>query len=59
MGSVDLTGYKIFDMYEIKNITLSGNFDSDSLTQRLIDEWFPYIDCGRKCSKSDYCKYTT
>lgn len=55
---MDLTGYKIFDIYGIKNITLRGNFDSVSLAQRLIDEWVPYIDCGRKCSKSDYCKYT-
>ena len=55
---MDLTGYKIFDIYGIKNITLSGHYDSDSLAQKLIDEWVPYIDCGRKCPKSDYCKYT-
>lgn len=55
---MDLTGYKIFDIYGIKNISLEGEFDRDSLAQKLIDEWVPYIDCERKCARSDYCKYT-
>jgi len=55
---MDLTGYKIFDIYGIKNITLLGQFDPNSLAQKLIEEWIPYIDCERKCPRSDYCKYT-
>ena len=55
---MDLTGYKIFDTYGIKNITLEGQFNADTLAQKFIDEWIPYIDCERKCPKSDYCKYT-
>lgn len=55
---MDLSGYKIFDIYGIKNITLQGHLDADSLSQKLIDVWVPYIDCKTKCPKSDYCKYT-
>jgi len=55
---MNLTGYKIFDIYGIKNITLTGDFVCETIAQKLIDEWVPYIDCERKCPKSDYCKYT-
>jgi len=55
---MDLTGCKIFDIYGIRNIQLDGQYDSGSLAQKLIDEWVPYIDCERKCSRSDYCKFT-
>lgn len=55
---MDLSGYKILDPYGIRNIPLEGNFDADSLAKKLIDEWIPYIDCERKCPRSDYCKYT-
>ncbi len=55
---MDLTDYKIFDSYGIKNITLDGKYDENALAQKLIDEWIPYIDCERKCPRSDFCKYT-
>lgn len=55
---MNLSDYKIYDNYGIRNIPLQGTFDADSLSQKLIDEWIPYIDCERKCLRSDYCKYT-
>ena len=55
---MNLSGHKIYDIYGIKKIPLQGQFNSDSLAQKLIDEWIPYIDCERKCPRSDYCKYT-
>jgi len=55
---MNLSDYKIYDIYGIRNIPLQGTFDADSLSQKLIDEWIPYIDCERKCPRSDYCKYT-
>lgn len=44
--------------YTANNIKLDGKCDAESLAQKLIYEWIPYIDCERKCSRSDYCKYT-
>lgn len=55
---MDLSGYKILDPYGIRNIPLEGDFDADSLAEKLIDDWIPYIDCERKCPRADYCKYT-
>lgn len=55
---MNLSGYKIYDIYGIKNLPLQGAFDADSLSQKLIEEWIPYIDCERKCPRSDYCKFT-
>ena len=55
---MDLSDYKIYDIYGIRNIPLQRDFDAHSLSQKLIDEWIPYIDCERKCHRSDYCKFT-
>lgn len=41
-----------------KEVTLNIKFSADDLCEKLIDEWIPYIDCERKCHKSDYCKFT-
>lgn len=55
---MNLSNYKIFDIYGIKNIDLEGEYSSESLTDKLIKEWIPYVECDRKCYRSDYCKYT-
>ena len=55
---MDLSNYKIFDIYGIKKISLEGDYSSDSLIEKLIEKWVPYVECDRKCYRSDYCKYT-
>lgn len=55
---LDLSNFKIFDIYGIKNIKLEGEYSAETLSNKLIEEWVPYIDCERKCSRSDYCKFT-
>lgn len=55
---MDLSKYKIFDIYGIRNINLEGNYTADSLAEKLIAEWIPYVECDRKCYRSDYCKFT-
>ncbi|MBT9612918.1 MAG: hypothetical protein IV108_06605 [Burkholderiales bacterium] len=36
---------------------LSGEFDADQLGKYLVSEWVPYVECHRKCSRSDTCKF--
>jgi len=55
---MDLSKYKIFDIYGIKTIKLEGDFTADSLADKLIKIWIPYVECDRKCYRSDYCKFT-
>lgn len=55
---MNLSKYKIFDIYGIKNIYLEGDYTTDSLAEKLIEEWIPYVECDRKCYRSDYCKFT-
>ena len=55
---MNLSSYKIFNIYGIKKIELEGEYSPESLTDKLIKEWIPYVECDRKCYRSDYCKYT-
>lgn len=55
---MDLSKYKIFDIYGIRNINLEGNYTAESLADKLIEEWIPSVECDRKCYRSDYCKFT-
>jgi hypothetical protein len=53
---MNLSGLTIPDIYGVERVTLDGEFESDRLTERLIEEWIPYFEC-HKCGRWDYCKY--
>ena len=55
---IDLSGCVIFDIYGIKRIELQGLYSAESLSQTFIDEWVSFVRCGKKCSRSFYCKFT-
>ena len=55
---MDLSRYRILDIYGVSRIELRGDYTAETLTAKLISEWVPYVECDRKCSRFDYCKYT-
>ncbi|MDP3683307.1 MAG: hypothetical protein Q8S01_05175, partial [Ignavibacteria bacterium] len=38
-------------------LELDGKYNQDTLANKMIATWVGYIECGRKCSRSTYCKY--
>ena len=49
---------KIPDIYGIKDTVLDGEFSKEELIEKLVNQWVPYVDCERKCFRSDYCIFT-
>lgn len=53
-----LSKVKIPDIYGLKNTVLDGEYTKDELIEELANQWIPYVDCARKCFRSDYCIFT-
>lgn len=53
---IDLTGLSILDIHGAEKIRLDGSFDAPSLSERLVEEWVPFVEC-HKCGRFDYCKF--
>ena len=56
-STIDLSEFYLLDIYGIGKVSLIGEFDSDKLSQKMIDSWVSFGECHRHCSRSDYCKY--
>lgn len=55
---MDLTGHTVLDIYGASRVELQGDYSADRLANELTKTWIPYVECDRKCSRADYCKYT-
>ncbi|HEY8766373.1 MAG TPA: hypothetical protein VIP09_03790 [Dehalococcoidia bacterium] len=56
-STIDLTGLSLM-LDELDKSALTGEYGPDELSELFIDTWIPYMECDRKCGRSDYCKYT-
>jgi hypothetical protein len=55
---VNLTGHTVLDIYGVSRVELQGDYSAEQLADELAVTWIPYVECDRKCSRADYCKYT-
>ncbi len=54
---INLTGYTLLDNYGTDRIKLKGIYTKESLIKLVINEWVPYVECDRKCFRSDFCGF--
>lgn len=52
-----LSGCTILDIYGAERIVLRGDYTRDRLAETMIENWVPYIECHKKCFRSDSCRY--
>ena len=54
---MNLSGHTILGFFGADHIPLDGDYSFDRLAETMIENWVPYIECHRKCSRADSCKY--
>jgi hypothetical protein len=53
---LDLSGFSLLDCFGIERKPLIGVHTAQSLTNCMVEEWVPYLEC-HQCGRGDYCKY--
>jgi hypothetical protein len=48
----------LLDIYGDPVGELTGEFTAEQLSDHLVYEWVAYVECHRKCSRADSCKFT-
>jgi hypothetical protein len=55
-GTVQLTGLILPGLNQSQT-TLAGAYTASGLTDLLVSEWIPYLEC-EECGRHSYCKFT-
>jgi hypothetical protein len=54
LNDIEITTINPYGLYPLE---LKGEFDKESLANKLVERWIPYYEC-HKCGRADYCKFT-
>lgn len=55
--NINLTGYSILNAYGTERINFTGNYTKEKLIEFLSDNWVTWIECDRKCWRSEFCGF--